>query len=175
MDCNAEIAYYMFLQQCIDKAMIERSDRIIERLSRFLPACLKLQNAIITQNDCLTYLINDASKLVLLDVPYIGSEKECSVKSYRYDTFHDKVAKLLHQAEYPFLYYCHSSAPKSDTSKSTTEKEKIMKMKLGLYFLNKGFYFQKVHLKKDTELLICNREYDGDRQFQWRNFGQDLL
>ena len=175
MDCNAEIAYYMFLQQCIDKAMIERSDRIIERLSRFLPACLKLQNAIITQNDCLTYLINDASKLVLLDVPYIGSEKECSVKGYRYDTFHDKVAKLLHQAEYPFIYYCRSSAPKSDTSKSTTEKEKIMKMKLGLYFLNKGFYFQKVHLKKDTELLICNREYDGDRQFQWRNFGQDLL
>ncbi|MDO5403404.1 MAG: hypothetical protein Q4F11_08185 [Eubacteriales bacterium] len=32
VDCNAKIAYYMFLQQCIDKAMIERSDRIFERL-----------------------------------------------------------------------------------------------------------------------------------------------
>lgn len=103
VDCNAEIAYYMFLQQCIDKAMIERSDRIFERLLSFLPACLKLQNAIITQNDCLTYLKNDTAKLVLLDVPYIGSEKECSVKSYRYDTFHSKVAKLLHLAGYPFL------------------------------------------------------------------------
>lgn len=175
VDCNVEITYQMFLQQCIDKAIIERSDRILERLLRFLPAHLKLQNAIITQNDCLTYLKNDTAKLVLLDVPYIGSEKECSIMGYNYTPFHGKVAELLWQAEYPFLYYCRSSAPKSDTSKSTAEKEKIMKMKLGLYFMDKGFYFQKVHLKEDTELLISNREYDGDEQFQWMDFGQNLL
>lgn len=156
----------MFLLQCIDKKMVEQSDRIFQRILRFLSAHLKLQNAAITQMDCLTYLNNDIPKLILLDIPYIGSEKECAIKGYRYEPFHYKVADLLQQAKYPFIYYCRSSAPKSDTSKSTAEKEKIMKMKLELYFWTKGFYFHKVHLKEDTELLISNQKYDRDRQFQ---------
>lgn len=177
VDCNVEIAYQMFLRQCMDKQNIEHSDKIFKRLLRFLPAHLKLQNATITQTDCLTYLNNNNNmpKLVLLDVPYIGSEKQCSVKGYCYESFHNKVANLLQQADYPFIYFCRSSAPKSDTSKSTTEKEKILKMKLGMHFMKKGFYFQKVHLKKDTELLISNREYDEETQFQWTDFEQDLL
>ena len=44
-----------------------------------------------------------------------------------------------------------------------------------MHFMKKGFYFQKVHLKKDTELLISNREYDEETQFQWTDFEQDLL
>ncbi len=175
VDCNIQIAYQMFLKQCIDKAQIEGSDKIFSRILKFLPAHLKLQNATITKADCLTYLKNDTSKLVLLDVPYIGSEKECAIKGYRYEPFHGKVANLLQQAEYPFIYYCRSSAPKSDTIKSTEDKLKIMKMKLGVYFMDKNFYFQKIHLKEDTELLISNQEYDGETQFQWTDFEQDLL
>lgn len=175
VDCNIEIAYKMFFRQCIDKAYIEGSDKILSRILKFLPAHLKLQNATITKADCLTYLKNDTSKLVLLDVPYIGSEKECAIKGYRYEPFHGKVANLLQQAEYPFIYYCRSSAPKSDISKSSEDKLKIMKFKLGLYFLDKGFNFQKVHLKEDTELLVSNQEYDAEVQFQWTDFEQDLL
>ena len=33
--------------------------------------------------------------------------------------------------------------------------------------MNKGFYFQKVHLDKNTELLISNHQYDLEVQFQW--------
>ena len=175
VDCNVEIAYKMFLLQCIDKAQIEGSDKIFSRILKFLPAHLKLQSAIITKTDCLTYLKNDTPKLVLLDVPYIGSEKECAIKGYRYEPFHGKVANLLQLAVYPFIYYCRSSAPKSDTIKSTEDKLKIMKMKLGVYFMDKNFYFQKIHLKEDTELLISNQEYDGETQFQWTDFEQDLL
>lgn len=175
VDCNIQIAYQMFLRQCIDKAQIEGSDKIFSRILKFLPAHLKLQNAIITKTDCLTYLKNDTPKLVLLDVPYIGSEKECAVKGYRYELFHGKVANLLQQAGYPFIYYCRSSAPKSDTIKSTEDKLKIMKMKLGGYFMDKNFYFQKIHLKEDTELLISNQEYDAETQFKWTDFEQDLL
>ena len=55
--------------------MMERAGKIIERVFRFLPAHLKLQNSVITQQDCLGYLKNDdTEKLLLLDVPYIGSE-----------------------------------------------------------------------------------------------------
>lgn len=176
VDCNVKIAYEMFLLQCIDKAMIERSDKIFERLTRFLPAHLKLKNASITQSDCLTYLNNDnIPKLVLLDVPYIGSEKECAIKDYHYESFHKKVANHLQQAKYPFIYYCRSSAPKHNTTKTHAENLKIMKVKLGLHFFNKNFYFHKVHLKEDTELLISNRNYDMDKQFQWTDFKQDLL
>ncbi len=175
VDCNIQIAYQMFLRQCIDKAQIEGSDKIFSRILKFLPAHLKLQSAIITKTDCLTYLKNDTPKLVLLDVPYIGSEKECAVKGYCYEPFHGKVANLLQQAGYPFIYYCRSSAPKSDTIKSTEDKLKIMKMKLGGYFMDKNFYFQKIHLKEDTELLISNQEYDAETQFQWTDFEQDLL
>lgn len=49
-----------------------------------------------------------------------------------------------------------------------------MKMKLGQYFLNKGYYFQKVHLENDTELMISNVLY-SESQFQWNDFSQNLL
>lgn len=175
VDCNIAIAAEMFLLQCIDKAIVEQSDRIFQRILRFLPAHLKLQNAIITQEDCLEYLDNDVAKLVLLDVPYIGTEKECAVGGYHYEPFHAKVAKLLQQAKYPFIYFCRSSAPKSNKHRPQHEKEKIMKMKLGIHFWNKGFYFQKVRLKEDTELLVSNRLYNAKEQFQWDDFDTDIL
>lgn len=69
VDCNIDVAYQMFITQCINKAIIEGADKIISRVLRFLPAHLKLQKAIITQQDCLNYLRNDdANKLILLDV-----------------------------------------------------------------------------------------------------------
>ena len=65
--------------------MMERAGKIIERVFRFLPAHLKLQNSVITQQDCLGYLKNDdTEKLLLLDVPYIGSEHTCAVTGYKY-------------------------------------------------------------------------------------------
>lgn len=53
VDCNIDIAYHMFIVQCINKAMVESAGKIMERIFRFLPAHLKLQNAVITQQDCL--------------------------------------------------------------------------------------------------------------------------
>lgn len=173
VDCNIDISYQMFLRQCIDKAMIEDSARIFERILRFLPAHLKLKNALITQTDCLQYLKNDCDKLVLLDVPYIGSEKECGVKGYKYSPFHEKVSYLLQQANFPFIYYCRSSAPKSDTSTPADKKERILKRKLGIYFHNKDFYFEKIQLEKDTELMISNRHYNNE-QFQWTDYQQNI-
>lgn len=117
----------MFLQQCIDKAMVEQTDRIFITILRFLPAHLKLKNATLAQMDCLTYLNPNSFKLILLDVPYIGSEKECAVATYHYEPFHKKVADLLKNTDYPFLYYCRSSAPKSDKSKSATDKKRLRK------------------------------------------------
>ena len=144
----------MLIVQCID---VEQKNDIINRTLRFLPASIKLQNATITQKDCLTYLENDTvKKLILLDVPYIGSKKECGIKDYNYKKFHKKVADLLYKAEYPFIYYCRSSAPKSDKSKSQEDKANIMKMKLGQYF------------------LISNVQY-SESQFQWNDFSQNLL
>ena len=117
VDCDIDIAYKMFITQCIDKAMIERAGKIMERIFRFLPAHLKLQNAFITQQDCLNSLKNDnTNKLVLLDVPYIGSEHTCAVTGYKYQPFHQKVVNFLHKAKYPFLYYCRSTPPKSDNT-----------------------------------------------------------
>ena len=49
-----------------------------------------------------------------------------------------------------------------------------MKMKLGQYFMNKGFYFQKVHLNEDTELLISNRQYDAEAQFLWTDMAENI-
>lgn len=73
VDCNIKIAYKMFIVQCISKAHIENLDTIFKRILRFLPACLKLQNAPIIQEGCLTYLRNNTTdKLVLLNTPYIG-------------------------------------------------------------------------------------------------------
>ena len=176
VDCNVEIAYQMFILQCINKAMIERADKIMERVFRFLPAHLKLQNAVITQQDCLKYLNNDdADKLVLLDVPYIGSENTYSVTGYKYLPFHKKVADYLQNAEYPFLYYCRSTPPKSDNIFNKADAEHIMQMKLAQYFMNQGFYFQKVHLQKDTELLVSNRQYDTKTQFQCTDIEENII
>lgn len=176
VDCHVDTAYKMFILQCIDKAMIERPDKIIERVFRFLPAHLKLQNAIITQRDCLGYLDNeDTNKLVLLDVPYIGSENTCSVAGYEYQPFHQKVAQCLQKSTYPFIYYCRSTPPKSECIFNEAEAEHITKMKLSQYFMNKGFYFQKVHLDKDTELMISNRQYDTATQFQWIDMDENII
>ena len=176
VDCDIDIAYQMFIVQCIDKAMVERADKIMERIFRFLPAHLKLQNAVITQQDCLRYLKNDdTEKLLLLDVPYIGSEHTCAVTGYKYQPFHQKVADFLQNAEYPFLYYCRSTPPKSDSTFNREDAEHIMKMKLAQYFMNKGYYFQKVHLKEDTELMISNQLYDEESQFQWRKIEQNII
>ena len=176
VDCNIDIAYKMFITQCIDKAMIERAGKITERIFRFLPAHLKLQNAIITQQDCLGYLKNDdTEKLLLLDVPYIGSEQTCAVTGYKYQPFHKKVADYLQNAEDPFIYYCRSTPPKSGKTSTRADAEHIMKMKLGQYFMNKGFYFQKVHLNEYTELMVSNRQYDADTQFQWTSIDQEII
>lgn len=37
-------------------------------------------------------------------------------------------------------------------------------MKLGIFFMGNGFYFNKIHLKEDTELMISNKHY-SDKQF----------
>lgn len=50
-----------------------------------------------------------------------------------------------------------------------------MKMKLAVHFMDKGFYFQKVHLDKDTELMISNQLYDEVAQFQWREFEENII
>lgn len=150
--------------------MMERAGKIIERVFRFLPAHLKLQNSVITQQDCLGYLKNDdTEKLLLLDVPYIGSEHTCAVTGYKYQPFHKKVADYLQNAEYPFLYYCRSTPPKSNSTFNRAAAEHIMKMKLGQNFMNKGYYFQKVPHKEDTELMISNQFYNSEVQFQWTN------
>lgn len=156
--------------------MIERSGKIMERVFRFLPAHLKSQNVVITQQDCLSYLKNDdTNKLVLLDVPYIGSEHTCSIVGYKYQPFHKKVADFLQNAEYPFLYYCRSTPPKSDSIFNRADAEHIMKVKLALYFMNKGYYFQKVPLKENTELMISNRQYDANTQFQWTSMERKII
>ena len=49
-----------------------------------------------------------------------------------------------------------------------------MKTKLAQYFMNKGYYFQKVPLKEDTELMISNQQYDAIVQFQWTSFHKTL-
>lgn len=177
VDCNVEIAIYTFMLQCIDKEYIEQADKIFRRLSGFLPAHAKLiaSNATITQEDCLTYLDNDVSKLVLLDVPYIGSEKECGIKDYDYNSFHHKVSTKLKNAEFPFIYYCRSSAPKSDKRYNTVQAHEIIKKKLGLFFFNKRYHFEQVQLKQDTELMISNQHYSPDRQVQWTDDTTDLL
>ena len=107
-------------------------------------------------------------------LPYIGSENTCSVACYKYQPFHKKVADYLQNAEYPFLYYCRSTPPKSDIMFNKADAGHIMKMKLAQYFMNKGYYFQKVHLDKDTELMVSNRQYDNEIQFQWTDMDENI-
>ena len=50
-----------------------------------------------------------------------------------------------------------------------------MKMKLAQHFMNQGFYFQKVHLEKDTELIVSNRQYDTETQFLWKDMTENII
>ena len=85
------------------------------------------------------------------------------------------MADYLQNAEYPFLYYCRSTPPKSNSIFNKTDAEHIMKTKLAQYFMNKGYYFQKVPLKEDTELMISNQLNDEESQFQWRKIEQNII
>ena len=114
VDCNIDIATMTFIFQCINKQYPEDKDKIFNRITKIIPASIKLQNAIITQEDCIKYLDNDMNKFILLDVPYIGSEYTCSAKCYNYNRFHKSIAEKLSDANYPFLYYCRSTPPKAN-------------------------------------------------------------
>ena len=83
-------------------------------------------------------------------------------------------SRYLQNAEYPFLYYCRSTPPKSNSIFNKTDVEHIMKTKLSQYFMNKGYYFQKVPLKEDTELMISNQFYNSEVQFQWTNTDKNI-
>ena len=109
VDCNIDMATMTFIIQCISKQYPEDKDKLLTRITKIIPASIKLQNAIITHEDCLNYLDNDINKLVLLDVPYIGSEYTCSAKGFNYTRFHKNIADKLLIADYPFLYYCRST------------------------------------------------------------------
>ena len=116
---------------------------------------MKLQKAIITQQDCLTYLQNDTTnKLVLLDTPYIGSEATCGIKGYDYEKFHKKVASFLNNVQYPFMYYCRITPPKSEKVLSPKDAENVMKMKLENYFSDLNCCRHTVNLLNGTELIL---------------------
>lgn len=50
-----------------------------------------------------------------------------------------------------------------------------MKMKLARHFMDKGYYFQKVPLNDDTELIISNQQYDATAQFQCTSMEQEII
>ena len=50
----------------------------------------------------------------------------------------------------------------------------MMKMKLGQYFMNKDYYFQKVRFDNDTKLMVSNRLYNSEVQFQWTNTNENI-
>lgn len=58
---------------------------------------------------------------------------------------------------------------------NTANAEHIMKMKLAQYFMDKGYYFQKVRLDKDIELMVSNRQYDTETQFQWVDIAENII
>ena len=41
--------------------------------------------------------------------------------------------------------------------------------------MNQGFHFQKIHLEKDTELIVINRHYDTKTQFQWTDMNENII
>ena len=174
IDCNIDIATMSFIFQCVSKQYPEDNNKILNRITKIIPASVKLQNAIITQVDCLKYLDNDVNKFVLLDVPYIGSEYTCYARGYNYKRFHKTIAEKLYNANYPFLYYCRSTPPKAYNPHNEQDAMHIQKMKLAEYFFNKGLYFEKVYLKEDTELIISNRQY-SDNQFRWSDEEQIII
>ena len=174
VDCNIDIATMTFIFQCVSKQYPEDSNKILNRITRIIPASIKLQNTIITQENCIKYLDNDINKFVLLDVPYIGSEYSCSAKGFNYNRFHKNITDKLLNADYPFLYYCRSTPPKAFNPHNEQDSMNIQKMKLAQYFFNQGFYFEKVYLKEDTELIISNRQYSAN-QFQWTDEKQIII
>ncbi len=107
-------------------------------------------------------------------MPYIASEHTCSVAGYKYKPFHKKVANCLQNADYAFLYYCRITPPKPDKTYNMTDAEHIIKMKSAQHFMDKGCYFQKIHLDKDTELMISNCQYDTETQFQWMDIDENI-
>ena len=50
----------------------------------------------------------------------------------------------------------------------------MRKMKLGQYFMNKDYYFQKVRFDNDTKLMVSNRLYNSEVQFQWTNTNENI-
>lgn len=173
IDCNIDIATMSFIFQCISKQYPENKDKILNRITKIIPANIKHQNTIITQGDCLNYLDNDMNKFILLDVPYIGSEYTCSARGYNYNIFHKIITEKLSNADYPFLYYCRSTPPKANNPYNKEDAVHIQKMKLAEYFFNKKLYFEKVYLKENTELIISNRQY-SDNQFNRTDEEQNI-
>lgn len=47
-------------------------------------------------------------------------------------------------------------------------------MKLAHYFMNKGYYFQKVRLDNDTELMVSNRQYNTETHFQQTDIEENI-
>lgn len=202
--CDTKIAAHFFLCACTTRNFREKwltQKTILQRLLCFLPASLKLRysHAIVTQRDALDFLDNkctisiphdepiflDCNRFLLSDTPYPGSEKYSGLKNYKYERFHRKVAEKLTNADYPFLYFCRSTAPKGD-SRPIDVKNHSMKLLLAQLFFNKGFYHDKVHLtwnclpsedgsttESATELLISNQRY-SNTQFLWNRDDQDL-
>ena len=188
--CDVTIATYTFLLQCLNKKGMEDAEKIFSRIARFLPAHLKLlnSNVKITMVDAADYLkpllkinINHqkltigSNRLVLFDPPYICSEKTCNINGFNYPEFHDKAGRYLMKADYPFLYHCRSSAPKSSDDFSKDKWENILKNKLGEYFFGKKFYLERIRLKEDTELIISKTLYNSRTQFIWNNVHQNIL
>ena len=65
-----------------------------------------------------------------------------------------KVDNYLHNAQYPFLYYCRITPPKSENILSSKDAEHVMKMKLEYYFSDLNCGRHTVNLRNDTELIL---------------------
>ncbi len=112
--------------------------------------------------------------------PTPGSEEFSGLKDINYKKFHEDVSSALAQANYPFIYYCRVTAPSAIAKVIGHENGlNYMSKKLMPYFFAKGFYFDLKPLKvsKNTanehfefELLISNRNYSPETQFQWEEF-----
>ncbi len=71
------------------------------------------------------------------------------------------------------MYYCRSTPPKANNPYNKKDATYNQKLKLSQYFFDKRFYFEKVYLKEDTELIISNRQY-SDNQFRWTDEEQNI-
>lgn len=86
-----------------------------------------------------------------------------------------KVTDYLLNTKYSFLYYCRSNPLKLDNIFNKADAEHNMKIKLAQHFMNKGYYFQKVRLNKDTELMVSNCQYDTEIQFRWMDIEENII